>query len=128
MRRPRWAAALLIFIATLGGGTGCLQVENSSSNDFNLSSGENLEETSSEFLEVRAIVDGCLGCHGDFGTTQAEWIQNGLVVPGEPFSSSLYFRLKGSEGPGTKNMPPFGSLVSEDVLKIQTWIENLPTN
>jgi hypothetical protein len=84
------------------------------------------------FVAAKAVIDAnCTGCHssasnGDFrNMTVSKAVQNGWIVPGNPTSSPLYYRLVGSSGSnGPKNMPQGGSLSASDVQAISDWITN----
>lgn len=87
-----------------------------------------------KFVLAKAIYDGkCIGCHkagGDspnlVGLTQEKAVTNGWVVPGNPTGSKLYYRLKGSSGAGTKNMPAGGGSISaSEVQTIADWINSI---
>lgn len=68
----------------------------------------------------------CGACHAFHTLDDATLVANGLVVPGRPEDSKLYYRLTGSSGAnGPKNMPTGGSLSAEDVAKIQDYITAL---
>lgn len=87
----------------------------------------------SKFLAAKAVIDNnCLSCHGsgssngDFSNmTQAKMINKGFVVAKAPLSSSLYYRLSGSQGSGNKNMPQGGSLSAAQVQAVYDWIANI---
>lgn len=83
---------------------------------------------------AKAVIDAqCLSCHGagstrgDFSNmTAASMITRGFVKAGQPISSSLYFRIKGSQGSGTKNMPDNGGTVSASQLQaVYDWIASI---
>lgn len=79
---------------------------------------------------VKSIMDSkCVKCHKVGGTSpdlsalkESTAISMGLIVKGNPESSPLYYRLKGSLGPGTKNMPLDGSLSTEELNAVANWI------
>ncbi|MFM6928713.1 MAG: hypothetical protein ACKOX6_09620 [Bdellovibrio sp.] len=87
----------------------------------------------SKFLAAKAVIDSnCLSCHGsgsssgDFSNmTQVKMINKGMVVAKAPLSSPLYYRLKGSQGGGNKNMPQGGSLSAAQVQAVYDWIANI---
>ena len=60
--------------------------------------------------------------------TVAEFIAQGLLIPGDPENSRIYYRIRGSSGPnGDKNMPDDGSttpLSTDDLTAIATWVTN----
>jgi len=69
----------------------------------------------------------CLSCHGNFNyATDAKWVSSGLVVAGNPGGSKLFTYLKGNGISGSKaNMPPSGSLASDQVNAVKTWIQGI---
>lgn len=78
----------------------------------------------------------CLQCHVagggatrlDFQTTD-QFIQAGLIVPGDPRSSKLIYRLKNFPGTdGSNNMPSTSRRLSDnDYQVIYSWINNMPS-
>ena len=83
---------------------------------------------------AKAVIDGyCLSCHaagstkGDFSNmTAASMITRGFVKAGQPLNSSLYFRMKGTQGGGTKNMPDNGVTLSATQLQaVYDWISGI---
>ncbi|WP_413584680.1 c-type cytochrome [Bdellovibrio sp. HCB274] len=83
---------------------------------------------------AKAVIDSsCLSCHGagsnrgDFSNmSAASMMTRGFVKAGQPLSSSLYFRMKGSQGSGTKNMPDNGATVSASQLQaVYDWISSI---
>jgi hypothetical protein len=94
----------------------CMQTENSNSLDASLSA-----------EGVRGILSqNCKNCHVYSTQTDDELIDAGLIVPGDPENSKLYYRLAGSSGAnGPKNMPSGGSLTVGEVEQIRAWIEGL---
>lgn len=88
---------------------------------------------SPEFLAAKSVIDNsCISCHnnsnvGDFrNLTQAQFIQKGLVVPGDLAGSKLYYRLNGAtSGPGARNMPQGGQLSSPQIQAVTDWIMSL---
>jgi mono/diheme cytochrome c family protein len=80
------------------------------------------------------IQPNCSGCHGPSVANAGlnfsdfdEWINedsgagNQYVVPGDPASSELVWRLEGSNG--LQQMPAGGQLSPSDINAIRTWIE-----
>ena len=100
--------------------SGCLQTENSSSTDSIVSG-------SPEFLAAVSVLSAnCFSCHDEFNKTEDELITAGFVIPGDHQNSSIYYRLRNSSGPlGDKNMPLVGSLSTEDIQTIATWIDSI---
>jgi len=84
------------------------------------------------FISVKNLLDSkCVKCHKAGGTSpdlselkESNAISSGLVIKGNPESSPLYYRLRGSTGPGTKNMPLDNSLSSEELRAVADWINN----
>jgi mono/diheme cytochrome c family protein len=102
--------------------SGCLQTENSSSTDADA-----VTSGSPEFLAaVSVLSSNCFSCHDEFNRTEDELITSGFVIPGDHQNSSIYYRLRNSSGPlGDKNMPLVGSLSTEDIQTIATWIDSI---
>lgn len=86
-----------------------------------------------QFLAAKAIIDAqCISCHkpssseGDLSNlTQSKALANGWVVAGSPTTSKLYYRLSGSLGPGTKDMPRNSSISASDVQIVYDWISGI---
>lgn len=102
---------------------GCLTTENSNSDDasqFGDSGG------TPEFKTAQKILaDNCASCHADYvSMTEDELIASGAIVPAQPESSPLYYRLIGSSGTlGPKNMPSGGTLGADEIEAIALWIQ-----
>lgn len=96
----------------------CLQTENSNSLDDDLYSDNDA---------VRMIISqNCAACHVYHAQSDAELMASGLVIPGDPENSKLYYRLVGSTGGnGPKNMPTSGALTFTELTIIKEWIQNL---
>ena len=85
------------------------------------------------FVAAKTIIDNkCIVCHvpnsngGDLtNLTSAKAVSRGWVVAGNPASSKLYYRLQGSSGSGTKDMPQAGSITATEVQAIADWISNI---
>lgn len=96
---------------------GCVQAENSNSQD--------------QFLNNDGTVSGifsqnCANCHAYHTQTEEQLIDLGLVLPGDPENSKIYYRLVGSAGSfGPKDMPVGGSLSPSELEQVRLWIENL---
>ena len=105
--------------------SGCIQTENSSSQDADLYGGG--AGGSADFLAARQVIrTNCSACH-TFGTmTQAQLLAEGLFIPGDAVNSEIYYRLRNSTGPqGPKDMPDNGSTLSgTDLALIADWINN----
>jgi mono/diheme cytochrome c family protein len=109
MLRPAGLFTAIIF-------TSCLQTENSSSLDA--------ETYGSAWREI--VGTHCGSCHVFHTLDDATLVTAGLVTPGDPDNSKLYYRLSGSSGSnGPKNMPTGGSLSAEDIAKIHDYIRAL---
>lgn len=68
----------------------------------------------------------CLRCHVDYSDyiTEQDWIDAGLLIPGDSMNSVLTKRLRG-KAPGFSIMPPDGPAVSESVIEeLEAWIDN----
>nr|WP_295899867.1 cytochrome c [uncultured Bdellovibrio sp.] len=86
-----------------------------------------------KFVAAKAIIDAkCISCHKSGGydpnfvnITESKAVGNGWVVKGSPEASKLYYRLQGSTGPGTKNMPSGGSISAAEVQAIADWINSI---
>ena len=117
--------SLILIILALGGLGGCLQTQNSSSQDLQLYG--DLPVGSPDYLEVQAILSrSCVPCHSFQGLTSDQMIATGLVVAAQPENSKLYYRLAGSSGSnGPKDMPTSGALTAADVDKFKVFIEGL---
>lgn len=89
---------------------------------------------SSQFAAAKAIIDNnCIGCHsssnnGNFkNLSEAQFLQNGLVVSKNLAGSKIYYRLVGATtGPGPANMPDGGALSANEVDAIALWINSIP--
>lgn len=105
--------------------SGCIQEENSSSQDADLYGGSG---GSADFLAARQVIrTNCSACH-TFGTmTEAQLLAEGLFIPGDALNSPIYYRLRNSSGTeGPKDMPDNGSTLSgTDLALIATWINNI---
>lgn len=87
------------------------------------------------FEKVQAVIaSNCASCHGANGSatnlqlgSSQEFIQAGLVVPGNPGNSKLIFRLKNylDGSSSNNNMPPSGEISSEDYQTLYSWVLNL---
>lgn len=72
------------------------------------------------------LTANCASCHdngvsmGGLGSlAEADLIQNGYLIPGDPANSRVYIRMND----GT--MPPSGSLSSGDITSVYTWIADM---
>ena len=92
--------------------------------DSDDSAGSNVSYTS----DVKEIFDtNCTGCHGVNGSgglnllSYDEVITSGIVVLEYASSSSLYDRITRDES-AQGDMPPSGSLTDDQIVIIETWI------
>ena len=103
----------------------CLQTENSSSED----AGTYTPGETEEFKAAKVVFQQyCTSCHQHSyqSFSEQDFVDQGLVVPGDSDNSELYFRLIGSSSPrGPKDMPQDGPLYQNDMAIIKTWIDNL---
>jgi mono/diheme cytochrome c family protein len=77
------------------------------------------------FAAAQGVIQrNCVSCHSAFAMhSDSEWIQSGYVVAGNPNTSTLFGRIRGSGVSGSpQNMPPSGSVNSSDIQKVQDWI------
>lgn len=104
---------------------GCFQTENSSAHDEGTYDGN----ISADFMAAKMIFSShCLPCHANYpANSVAEFIAQGLLVPGSAETSLIYTRIIGSSGSlGNKDMPQSGSPPSAaNVEAIATWINNI---
>ena len=106
-------------------------IENSSTSD--LSQYGNIQDSGTPaFLAAKAIVrTNCAFCHRHAAWNsyqEADFVANGLVVPGDVNSSQVYYRNANAlSGPGPKNMPSGGypSVGASDLVKIADWINGI---
>jgi len=96
------------------------QVYNSGSNDLTEFAG------GSSFNKSKAIfASKCSGCHNYQNFTEQEFINAGYLVQGDADLSKIYNRLKGAGVGGVEDMPPSGSLSSDDLETIYNWVMGL---
>lgn len=104
---------------------GCFQTENSSSGD----SGPTAVGSPEFIAASNMMARKCTSCHYHVyhTRTEAQLIAQGLVVPGDPEASEIYYRLTGSSGPGgPKDMPDDGPLTPTEMAIMVTWINSIP--
>ncbi len=116
---------ILLLICTCLLSTACLY-ETSNSGDEGIYGGD------PAFAAAKAVIStNCGNCHGDWlNYSEAEMIADGLIVAGDPVSSSMVYRLNGSTPPSLdgnpKNMPlGGGALSTDDIAIIETWISGV---
>lgn len=82
-----------------------------------LNEGKETPTVNPQFPAVKAMLDSkCLHCHATFANmTENKALSMGLVVKKNPAASKLFYRLKGSSGAGTANMPTDASLSVSEV-------------
>lgn len=88
--------------------------------------------TNPYFAPAKAFFDAkCISCHTNGGTypnlanlTESKALSNGWVVPKNPATSSLYYRLVGS-GAMNGNMPQGGTVTPAERLVISDWINSI---
>lgn len=81
----------------------------------------------SAFAQVKTIlIVNCNSCHLYGSYAEQEFIDDGLVLAGDPDNSPLYMSLRGSQAPtGRKDMPVSGVLSQAEQQTIRDWILNL---
>ena len=100
----------------------CGQSTNSNSGDDRF--GLTINATDADALKI--ISDNCLACHNSWScyATSAAYISAGLVVAGNPNSSSLITRIWNYNGPQS-NMPKnAGPLSAGDYTILRNWVTN----
>ncbi len=114
-----------IFILSLAL-SGCFQTENSSAQDAAFADDPN---STPEFRAARLILSQeCASCHDYHTKSEAQLIEDGDIIAGDPDNSPIYFRLQGASSPndpGEKDMPQNDSISLNDVAKIKVWIEGV---
>jgi hypothetical protein len=117
-----------IFITLLFLGTGCF--ENQDSNSFDSGGLTVNPSDSAEFVAAKTLFAtscGGGGCHSDYASkTEAQFVAEGLVIPGDLDGSRVFCRLQGSTGPcggDSKNMPWMQpALAPAELQIISDWI------
>ena len=107
----------------------CGKIENSNSLDEILYA-PFVDVGSPDYLTAKAAINSnCLQCHGVWRRyTEQDFIDNGLVVRGNPADSKLYARnLFATSGSGPRNMPTSGypPISLGDLLAMEAWINSL---
>ncbi len=106
-------------------------VENSNTTD--MSQYGNTQDTGTPaFLAAKTIIrTNCTFCHRHAGWNsyqEADFVANGLAVPGDVNSSQVYYRNTNAlSGPGPKNMPSGGypAIGAGDLVTIADWINGI---
>jgi hypothetical protein len=124
MLKPIGVLLLSVFIGP-GCGSSIVQVENSFSGDGSRYGTE--FDSSSAFGQARVVMSNrCAQCHAEFvSRTESQWVSLNLVVAGNATGSSLYGRLRGSGVGGVENMPPSGTLTTQELDAVRNWINGL---
>jgi mono/diheme cytochrome c family protein len=101
----------------------CGQNYNSDSNDASGSAAACPDVSNTCTAYAAMAKNHCFQCHpwGGF-TTDAQWLNAGLVSRGNPTVSSLIKELKNSGGQMPKDYSP---LSTADYNKLVTWIQNM---
>ncbi|WP_374074007.1 cytochrome c [Bdellovibrio bacteriovorus] len=92
------------------------------------------DDVNPKFVTAKAIIDAkCINCHKSGGNspnlvnlTESKAVGNAWVIKANPEGSKLYYRLQGSSGPGSKDMPSGGSISAAEVQAIADWINSIP--
>lgn len=112
--------SLAVFVVAV---IGCMQAENSNTADTLYGVPGDSPGAGAARL---VLYQNCGNCHAYHTMTQQELVTDGVVSPGNPSGSSLYYRLKGTtDGSGPKNMPPTGGLTPADIADIRDWVQNM---
>ncbi len=112
---------VVVLTVCLLGLSGCLQTENSSSvDDVETVDGSELFKAANSVLKNK-----CAQCHQGYAEDEASLLEQGVVVPGFPESSTLFTALIGSTGVGRHDMPLNGSMTSTEIDTIAEWITNM---
>lgn len=82
------------------------------------------------------LTNRCNSCHSTGGpngatsfalATEKEFINNGLVVPGDIANSKIIYRLKNyTVDNGLRNMPPGTALTAQEYTTLVNWVNGLP--
>jgi len=125
----RHALAALTTLALLSP-LGCGKVYNSSTYD---ATSYGSADGSPQFLAAQAIIKAdCAACHTRpshqawAGMSEADYINQGLIKPGNLSGSSLYTKILGNRTSIPGNMPDGGTpLTAEELTTIENWILNI---
>ncbi len=100
-----------------------MEIENSSTHDAN-TYGQVSNPLFAEAKEIFRV--NCTPCHQYQGVSEDLLVSSGLVIAGDAQNSQIYYRLRNSASSnGPKNMPTWGSLTSNDIQTIETWINSM---
>lgn len=89
------------------------------------------QATAAAFAELyqRVIVPNCSNCHAyhptDPNISAAVWIQQRLILPGNPDESDFYIRLTSAHSPGRMPPTPAPMLSALQTGIVRAWIERL---
>jgi hypothetical protein len=113
--------SMRIFLGILMGilFTGC-QIHNDSSQDDTLYAGGDIESQAR-----RVLATSCTPCHSFYQDTTIQLIANDLIVEGDPESSELILRLRGSGLGGSEDMPPTGAISLKNIQILKDWISSI---
>ena len=89
------------------------------------------------FASAKTILNNkCASCHTAGGpngatnfalTTEKEFINNNLVVPGDIANSKIIYRLKNyTVDNGLRNMPPGSPLTAQEYTTLVNWVSGIP--
>ncbi len=104
------------------------QAYNNSTHDRYVYGGSSFDLSTSFGQAMQVVSTRCFQCHSFFATytTEALWKESGFVVAGSLPGSKLYYRLTGANlGIGSENMPQNGSLTSNEIATLRSWISNM---
>lgn len=73
------------------------------------------------------LENNCSSCHEYATLTDQQLVASGLIVPGDPLNSPIYYRLINSAGTrGSKNMPRVGAALSAaEIAVLDDWIRSI---
>ena len=84
------------------------------------------------FAGAQAVIQrNCVSCHAGLNfKSDTDALQSGYIVAGNSSGSKLYSQMRGSGvAGGAQSMPPSGSLTSDELSKVRTWIDQMaPTS
>ena len=97
------------------------------------------QQATPEFAPAKAVLErNCTSCHSSGGRAdfapmnfqfESEFIQAGLIVPGDVDQSKLIHRVQGYSGPGpgadvpfSSNMPLNSSISAQDLSILKAWV------
>lgn len=109
----------------------CGKVYNSSTYD---ATAYGSADGSPQFLAAQAIIKtSCAGCHTRpshqawAGMNEQDYINQGLIKPGNLSGSTLYTKILGNRTSTPGNMPDGGTpLTANELTTLENWILNIP--